>query len=66
MYSKSKVGLFPGASGTQRLIHTQEALQMLLQGKNYDGAKAKKLGLVHEVVPAADLIAAAKKMIRAG
>ncbi|MCB1458644.1 MAG: enoyl-CoA hydratase/isomerase family protein [Nitratireductor sp.] len=64
-----KVGLFPGAGGTQRvprLIHTQEALQMLLQGKNYDGAKAKKLGLVHEVVPAADLITAAKKMIQGG
>ena len=64
-----KVGLFPGAGGTQRvprLIHTQEALQMLLQGKNYDGAKAKKLGLVHEVVSAADLITAAKKMIQGG
>lgn len=50
-----KVGLFPGGGGTQRvprLINTQEALQMLLQGKSYDGAKAKKLGLVHEVVPA--------------
>jgi 3-hydroxyacyl-CoA dehydrogenase / enoyl-CoA hydratase / 3-hydroxybutyryl-CoA epimerase len=64
-----KVGLFPGAGGTQRvprLIHTQEALQMLLQGKTYDGNKAKKLGLVHEVVPAKKLIATAKKMIKDG
>ncbi|HSO48089.1 MAG TPA: 3-hydroxyacyl-CoA dehydrogenase NAD-binding domain-containing protein, partial [Rhizobiaceae bacterium] len=64
-----KVGLFPGGGGTQRvprLIHTQEALQMLLQGKNYDGAKAKRLGLVHEVVPAGEVVAAAKKMILGG
>lgn len=64
-----KVGLFPGAGGTQRvprLINTQEALTMLLQGKSYDGAKARKLGLVHEVVPARKLIAAARKMILDG
>jgi 3-hydroxyacyl-CoA dehydrogenase / enoyl-CoA hydratase / 3-hydroxybutyryl-CoA epimerase len=64
-----KVGLLPGAGGTQRvprLIHTQEALQMLLQGKTYDGSKARKLGLVHDVVPAKKLIAAAKKMILDG
>ena len=64
-----KVGLFPGAGGTQRvprLINTQEALQMLLQGKTYDGAKAKKLGLVHEVAPAGQLVEAAKKMLKSG
>lgn len=64
-----KVGLFPGAGGTQRvprLINTQEALQMLLQGKTYDGAKAKKLGLVHEVAPAGQLVEAAKKMLKGG
>lgn len=61
-----KVGLFPGAGGTQRLprlIHTQEALQMLLLGKSYDAAKAKKLGLVQEVVPAEELVATSRKMI---
>ena len=64
-----KVGLFPGGGGTQRvprLIQTQEALQMLLQGKSYDGAKAKRLGLVHELAPVKDLVAAAKKMILGG
>jgi len=64
-----KVGLFPGAGGTQRvprLINTQEALQMLLQGRTYDGAKAKKLGLVHEVAAPGELIEKAKAMIRAG
>ncbi|MFZ1815386.1 MAG: 3-hydroxyacyl-CoA dehydrogenase NAD-binding domain-containing protein [Rhizobiaceae bacterium] len=64
-----KVGLFPGAGGTQRvprLINTQEALQMLLQGKSYDGAKAKRLGLVHDVVPAKKLVESARKMILDG
>jgi 3-hydroxyacyl-CoA dehydrogenase/enoyl-CoA hydratase/3-hydroxybutyryl-CoA epimerase len=64
-----KVGLFPGAGGTQRvprLIHPQEALQFLLQGKNFDARKAKSLGLVHDVVAAEELIAAAKKMITDG
>ncbi|MGI9401531.1 MAG: 3-hydroxyacyl-CoA dehydrogenase NAD-binding domain-containing protein [Rhizobiaceae bacterium] len=64
-----KVGLFPGAGGTQRvprLIHTQEALQMLLLGKSYDAAKAKKLGLVQEVVPVENLVETARKMITDG
>ena len=64
-----KVGLFPGAGGTQRvprLIHTQEALQMLLLGKSYDAVKARKLGLVHEVVPAENLVETARKMITDG
>ncbi|MCP5086275.1 MAG: 3-hydroxyacyl-CoA dehydrogenase, partial [Rhodobacteraceae bacterium] len=64
-----KVGLFPGAGGTQRvprLIHTQEALQFLLQGRNFDSSKAKKLGLVSEVAPAGELVATAKKMIADG
>ncbi|MEM7461859.1 MAG: 3-hydroxyacyl-CoA dehydrogenase NAD-binding domain-containing protein [Pseudomonadota bacterium] len=64
-----KVGLFPGAGGTQRLprlIHTQEALQMLLLGKSYDATKAKKLGLVDEVVPADQLVDTARKLIADG
>ncbi|MCB1462392.1 MAG: enoyl-CoA hydratase/isomerase family protein [Nitratireductor sp.] len=64
-----KVGLFPGGGGTQRvprLIDTQEALTMLLQGKNYDAAKAKRVGLVHETAEPGKLIATAKKMILDG
>ena len=64
-----KVGLFPGAGGTQRvprLIHTQEALQFLLQGRNFDSAKAKKLGLVTEVASADQLVSTAKKLILDG
>ncbi|MEZ4335420.1 MAG: fatty acid oxidation complex subunit alpha FadJ [Sandaracinaceae bacterium] len=49
-----QLGLLPGAGGTQRLprlIDIQSALDLLLTGKQVDGRKAKKLGLVDEVVP---------------
>ncbi len=64
-----KVGLFPGGGGTQRvprLIHTQEALQMLLKGGNVHASKAKAQGLVTQVVPAAELISKAKELINNG
>ncbi len=64
-----KVGLFPGAGGTQRvprLIHTQEALQFLLQGKNFDPKRAKTVGLIHDVVPVGELVPKAKQMILDG
>ncbi|MEM7291287.1 MAG: 3-hydroxyacyl-CoA dehydrogenase NAD-binding domain-containing protein, partial [Pseudomonadota bacterium] len=64
-----KVGLFPGAGGTQRvprLIHTQEAFKMLLQGGNVYASKAKTLGLVTEVVPQGEIIAKAKSLIADG
>ncbi len=50
-----QLGLIPGAGGTQRLpalIGAQAALDLILTGKNVKPAKAKKLGLVDEVVPA--------------
>ncbi len=56
-----KVGLLPGGGGTQRmprLIGVTQALPYLLEGGNIAAAEAKKLGLVHEVVPAGELIAA--------
>ncbi|EGP09144.1 enoyl-CoA hydratase/ 3-hydroxyacyl-CoA dehydrogenase/ 3-hydroxybutyryl-CoA epimerase [Bradyrhizobiaceae bacterium SG-6C] len=64
-----KVGLFPGGGGTQRLprmIQPMEALQMLLKGDAIDLIKAKSLGIVGAVVPAADLIKASKEWIKAG
>src|SRR4051794_18404927 len=64
-----KVGLFPGGGGTQRLpriTQTQDALQMLMKGEAGDLAKAKASKLVDAVVPAADLIKAAKEWIKAG
>ena len=61
-----KVGLLPGGGGTQRLprlmADQQEALQMLLTGKNARPKKAKQLGLVNEVVPTGEVIAKAKEL----
>ncbi len=63
-----KVGLFPGAGGTQRvprLMPTPEALQMLLKGDQIRPAAAKKMGLVHEVAPAGEIVALAKAWVKA-
>ena len=53
-----RVGLLPGAGGTQRvarLVNTQDALTMLLKGEQLKPARAKALGLLDAVVPADDL-----------
>ena len=63
-----KVGLFPGAGGTQRvarLMPTPDALQMLLKGDQIRPAAAKKMGLVHEVAPADQIVALAKAWVKA-
>src|SRR3712207_5354939 len=49
-----KVGLFPGAGGTQRvarLMQTGDALQMLFKGEQIRAPMARGMGLVHEVAP---------------
>jgi 3-hydroxyacyl-CoA dehydrogenase/enoyl-CoA hydratase/3-hydroxybutyryl-CoA epimerase len=49
-----QLGLLPGAGGTQRLpalIGVQAALDLILAGKTVKPSKAKKLGIVDEVVP---------------
>ncbi|MCW6509786.1 3-hydroxyacyl-CoA dehydrogenase NAD-binding domain-containing protein [Lichenifustis flavocetrariae] len=64
-----KVGIFPGAGGTQRvprLMPTGDALQMLFKGEQIKPALAKSMGLVHEVVPQTDLVERAKAWIRNG
>ena len=64
-----KVGLFPGAGGTQRIarmIAPADALQMLLKGDQLKTDRAKAMKLIDAVVPAADLIAKAKDWIKAG
>lgn len=64
-----KVGIFPGAGGTQRvprLANPQDALQMLTSGQNLTPQRAKSMGLIHDVVEPAKLIEAAKAMIAAG
>jgi len=64
-----KIGIFPGAGGTQRvprLTNQQDALQMMTQGSSLSPSRAKAMGLIHDVVPPKKLIAAAKAMIAAG
>src|SRR5262249_10735724 len=53
-----KLGLLPGATGTQRLprlVPLEMALEKMLTGKNTFPPRAKAVGLVDEVVPAAVL-----------
>ncbi|PWE57709.1 3-hydroxyacyl-CoA dehydrogenase [Metarhizobium album] len=64
-----KVGIFPGAGGTQRvprLTNAQDALQMMTTGASLTASRAKAMGLVHQVVEPDQLIPAAKQMIKDG
>src|SRR6201987_2782435 len=54
-----KLGLIPGGGGTQRLprlIGKGRALQLILSGGMISSQKAYRIGLVNEIVPAAELI----------
>src|ERR1700674_4224512 len=64
-----KVGLFPGGGGTQRIprmIAASDALQVLLKGDQIRLDRAKAMKLVDAIVPASDLVKAAKDWIKAG
>jgi 3-hydroxyacyl-CoA dehydrogenase / enoyl-CoA hydratase / 3-hydroxybutyryl-CoA epimerase len=63
---ESKVGLIPGAGGTQRLprlIGVQNAAMMILQGQDKSPQEAASLGFINEVVPAGATVEAAKKWL---
>ena len=60
------VGIFPGAGGTTRLsrkLGAMAASPLLLEGKLNDPKKAKAAGVIDEVVPAEDLLSAAKAWV---
>ena len=62
------VGLLPGAGGTQRLprlIGAEAALRLMLDGKPIAPQEALKLGIVHELAPAGEVIARAKRWLLA-
>ncbi len=59
-----KLGVMPGAGGTQRLarfVGKAKAMEMCLTGRMMDAAEAERTGLVSRVVSAADLLADALK-----
>jgi enoyl-CoA hydratase len=59
-----KLGIMPGAGGTQRLaraVGKAKAMELCLTGRMMDAAEAERAGLVARVVPAGDLIAEALK-----
>src|SRR5262245_29993600 len=61
-----KLGLLPGGGGTQRLprlVGRGRALQLILTGDMISAAEAYRIGLVNEVVPAANLIARAEAIL---
>lgn len=59
------IGLIPGFAGTQRLprlIGTARAMEMILTGTPINAEEARAVGLVNRVVPAAELMTAARAM----
>src|ERR671916_2427797 len=61
-----KLGITPGYGGTQRLprlVGRGRALQLLLTGDLIDAHEAFRIGLVNAVVPAAELLQAARRLL---
>jgi enoyl-CoA hydratase len=62
-----KLGIIPGYGGTQRLprlVGKGHALRMILTGEMIDAQEAYRIGLVNEVVPAAELISRAEAILK--
>ncbi|MEB3030036.1 enoyl-CoA hydratase/isomerase family protein [[Mycobacterium] nativiensis] len=62
-----KLGLIPGAGGTQRLPHLVgrgPALDIMLTGRQVDAEEALRIGLIDRLVPAGDAATAARELAR--
>ncbi len=62
-----KLGVPPGGGGTQRLprlVGKGRALQLILSGEMISAQEAYRIGLVNEVVPAAELIPRAEAILK--
>jgi 3-hydroxyacyl-CoA dehydrogenase/enoyl-CoA hydratase/3-hydroxybutyryl-CoA epimerase len=60
------LGIHPGFGGTVRsvqLIGVRPALDLMLKGKPYKGARALAVGLIDELVPPGELLARAKSRL---
>ena len=54
-----KVGIIPGAGGTQRIVRAigkYRAMKLLMTGQPISASEAERIGLITDVVPAADLM----------
>ena len=61
-----KLGIMPGAGGTQRLprlIGKGRALQLILSGEIISAQEAYRIGLVNEIVPSANLISRSEAIL---
>ena len=61
------LGLVPGGGGTQRLprlVGKGRALQLILSGEMITAQEAYRIGLVNEIVPAAELITRAEAILQ--
>jgi len=62
------LGILPGYAGTQRLprlVGKARAMELILTGAQISASEAERIGLVNRVVPAADLLAEARKLAAA-
>ena len=62
-----KLGLLPGGGGTQRLprlVGKGRALALILSGEMIDAQEAYRIGLINEIVAAADLIPRAEAILK--
>ena len=60
------IGIIPGYGGTQRLprlVGKGHAMQLILTGELIGAQEAYRIGLVNEIVPAADLISRAETIL---
>ena len=61
------LGLIPGGGGTQRLprlVGKGRALQLILSGEMISAQEAYRIGLVNEVVPAANVMTRAEAILK--
>ena len=62
-----KLGVIPGAGGTQRLarfVGKAKAMDLVLTGRMMDAAEAERCGLVSRIIPLADLVPEAIKIAK--